>query len=101
MASFLWQIGWREIDRHLLIRHGEPNCRQRRANALAAFRYGLICKTDNAERILGAAVTGDVDLDVDLARFDAVKRDCIDVRNHRSPRMEGIRPLSLSAGNAR
>ena len=77
MASFLRQVGGREIHRNPLPRQRQSDGGQRGAHALPAFAHGLVGQTYKVE--LSAARIRNVDLDVHFARFDTLEGYSVDM----------------------
>ena len=79
MASFLRQIGGREIDGDAAGRQREARCDQRGADALARFRHGLVGEADDME---SGQARRDLHLHVDGAGLDALESDGRYALNH-------------------
>jgi len=82
MAAFLRHVGGREVDGDAPRRQRQPRGHQRRAHALAGLGYGLVGQAHDVER--GQAGC-DLNLDIDGAGLDALKRHCRDALNHAAP----------------
>ena len=79
LAAFLWQVGGREVHRHVAVGHAEADRVQRVARALAAFRDRPVGQADDHERGLSRR---DADLHLDWARLDADERERGDLAVH-------------------
>jgi hypothetical protein len=82
VAAFLGQVGGGEVHDDALARHGQAKARKRASNPLAAFADRLVAEADNDD---GALAAGQLDLDVDAARFNPLKGDRNDPRDHAPP----------------
>jgi len=82
VAAFLRHISGREVDGDAPGRQREPRGDQRRAHALAGLGYGLVGEADDVER---GQAGRDLNLDIDGAGLDALKRHCRDALNHAAP----------------
>ena len=82
MAAFLRQIGGRQIDRDAFEGQGKPHRGQCCAHPLPAFAHRLVRQADNVE--LAIAAIADMNLNIHFARFNALKRNGVDMRNRHS-----------------
>jgi hypothetical protein len=78
VASFLGQIGRREIDGDALIGKRQSDRGERSADAFPAFAHRLVGKAYDVENARAAAIA-DMDLNVHLAGFDTLERNRVDV----------------------
>ncbi len=97
MASFLRQVGGREINDDALVGERQPGSVERAAHALAALGDRLVGQAHNDETRQPGR---DLHLHVDGHRLDPLKRDRRDVRNHR-PDTPGYHPDDSLAYNRR
>ena len=79
VAALLQQIGRRQVDGDALGRQRQAQGAQRRAHPLARFGHRLVGQADHGEC---RQPRGDMHLDVDVARLDAVKCDRVDMSDH-------------------
>ncbi len=85
MAALLRQVGRRKIDRHLLKRHRQTDCRKRGPHPLAAFAHGLVGQPHDVEIVAGDGVAADMDLNIHLARLNTLERDRVNMSNRHAP----------------
>ena len=83
MAALLEQIGGRQINRDALGRQGQAEGAEGGAHPLAGLGDRLIGQADHRE---GRQAGGDMDLNIHIARLDAVKGDRVDMGDHGEPR---------------
>ena len=82
VAAFLGQVRRRQVDDDAPRRHRQPEAREGRADALAALAHRLVAEADDDRPGLAA---GELDLDVDPPRVDALKGHGHDTCEHRLP----------------
>src|SRR5262249_34839566 len=82
VAAFLRHVGGREVDGDAPRRQRQARGGQRRAHALAGLGDGLVGQAHDVE---GGQAGGDLNLDIDGAGLDALKRHCGDALNHAAP----------------
>ncbi len=74
----LGDAGGRQVDGDALGRQGEAQRPERRAHPLARFGHRLVGQADHGE---GRQTGADMNMNIDLAGLDTVKRNRIDVCN--------------------
>jgi len=79
VAAFLGEVGGREVHRDAPGRQREPQRRQRRAHAFAAFADRLVGQADERKR---RHARRDLHLHVDRHHVDALKRHRANPRDH-------------------
>jgi hypothetical protein len=82
MASLLGQVRGREVHGNALGRQGQAGRDQGGAHPLARFGDGLVGQADDHENDVSG---GNLDLDVDRSRLDALKRDRRHACDHACP----------------
>ena len=82
MTAFLENVGGSEIDGDPFRWQPEPEGMQRGAHPLATLGDRLVGQTDDGK---GDDAAGHLHLNIDVEHLDALKRHCLDPRNHRRP----------------
>jgi hypothetical protein len=82
VAPFLRHVGGREVDGDAARRQRQTGGDQRRAHALARLGDGLVGQAHDVER---GQAGRDLNLDIDGAGLDALKRHGGDALNHAAP----------------
>jgi hypothetical protein len=94
MRAFLGKIGGRQIDRDPLRRQRQAERVQRRPDAFARFRDGLVGEADDGE--VRQARGGRL-LHVDGKHLDPLKSDALHPPDHRGPRNHGAKCIRVPA----